>query len=253
MIIEDIKKYIVHENSTLKETIKILNSGGIGFVVIVNHDDIVNGIFTDGDFRRIILDGISLDTNIKNIANKNFQYFKEGHYNENDADEVFRKTIFLHIPILKENKLIKIITRSSFTFKSKLNKKSKLNIPAIIMAGGKGTRLDPFTRVLPKPLIPIGDKTILEIIMDEYVEHGITDFYLSVNYKKKIIQAYFDEYKDKYRNIHYLNENTPLGTIGSIKLVEDKITRPFFVSNCDIMSRITTRKFISSIKMQISI
>ena len=102
----------------------------------------------------------------------------------------------------------------------------------VIMAGGKGTRLKPITNVIPKPLVPIGDKTILETIMDQFEEIGCTKFYMSVNYKADIIKYYLDQLDHKY-DIDYFQEDKPLGTIGSVSLLKNKISTPFFVSNCD--------------------
>jgi len=102
------------------------------------------------------------------------------------------------------------------------------------MAGGKGTRLDPFTKVLPKPLIPIGERTIIDIIMDKFYQNGIKEFYISINHKSRMIKSYFEEANTKFI-IHYLEENQPLGTAGSLKLLEGKIEGSLLVSNCDII------------------
>ena len=102
------------------------------------------------------------------------------------------------------------------------------------MAGGKGTRLKPLTNVIPKPLIPIGDKTILEQIMDQFEEIGCSKFYMSVNYKYEILRFYLEKLEHHY-DIEFFKEDKPLGTIGSVALLKDKISTPFFVSNCDIL------------------
>ena len=112
--------------------------------------------------------------------------------------------------------------------------KDKINIPVIIMAGGKGTRLDPFTRVLPKPLIPVGDKTIVEIIIDKFLVYGANTFFLSVNHKANIIKSYFEDLTLSYY-LYYIEENSPLGTAGSLKLIQNKISENIFVTNCDIL------------------
>ena len=102
------------------------------------------------------------------------------------------------------------------------------------MAGGKGTRLEPFTRILPKPPIPIGNKPIIEIIIDKFREYRIDRFYLTVNFKSKMIKSYFDELSPDY-SLHYLEESKPLGTSGSLKYLEGQISETFMVSNCDII------------------
>jgi NDP-sugar pyrophosphorylase family protein len=123
------------------------------------------------------------------------------------------------------------------------------------MAGGKGTRLDPFTRILPKPLIPIGDKAIIDIIMERFSRHGVKEYFVSVNHKAKMIRSYFEEMATQYR-IHYIEEEKPLGTAGSLKFLKDRIKDSVLVSNCDTIidcdySEIT--KFHKNNNYQISI
>jgi len=111
-------------------------------------------------------------------------------------------------------------------------KREKINLPVVIMAGGKGARLKPLTNVIPKPLIPVGNKTILEMIMDQFEEIGCSNFYMSLNYKADMIKYYLSQLDHKY-DIEFFQEDKPLGTIGSVSLLKGKITTPFFVTNCD--------------------
>jgi NDP-sugar pyrophosphorylase family protein len=110
-----------------------------------------------------------------------------------------------------------------------------LNLPVVIMAGGQGARLKPLTNILPKPLIPINDKTIVEEIMDRFLDCGCNRFYISVNHKAEMVHFYLDSLKNKNYCIKYFQENKPLGTAGSLYLVKDQINSTFFVSNCDII------------------
>lgn len=112
--------------------------------------------------------------------------------------------------------------------------REKIHLPVVIMAGGIGTRLKPLTNVIPKPLIPLNDKTILELIMDQFSEIGCEKFYMSVNYKHELLKYYVDNLEVSY-NIEFFKEELPLGTIGSVSLLKNKIKTPFFVSNCDII------------------
>ncbi len=130
--------------------------------------------------------------------------------------------------------VVDYITLESLFGKEKKREKKKVSAPVVIMAGGKGTRLKPFTTVLPKPLIPVGEKTVVDNIIDRFREHGINRYYLTVNYMSKIIKAYFDEKSPDYK-IGFLEETEPRGTAGSLKLVKDHLDTPFFVSNCDII------------------
>jgi len=233
---KNLNKYIVYQNENIRDAIKKMDEGGIGFVVCVGKNENVIGVISDGDFRRAVLSGISLDENVLKITNKDFKYLTKG-YLKKDATDLFRDTVVQHIPVLENGKLVEIITEEAF-YDIRGDEKSinVLNIPVVIMAGGKGTRLDPFTRILPKPLIPLGDKTMIEIIMYEYAKHGMRKFYISINHKGRMIKAFLANYNIDYE-IKYINESKPLGTAGALKYLENKAYSPFFVSNCDVIIR----------------
>jgi NDP-sugar pyrophosphorylase family protein len=140
------------------------------------------------------------------------------------------------MPILDEyGNLVKVYEWDDFFSSEQVDlSRVKIDLPVVIMAGGKGTRLKPFTNVVPKPLIPIGDKTILEEIMDQFESIGCSKFYMSVNYKSDMMRFYLNQLEHKYK-IEFFEEQKPLGTIGSVSLLRGKIDKPFFVSNCDII------------------
>ena len=140
------------------------------------------------------------------------------------------------MPVLdKDRNLVDVIFwKEAFPKNNENDSREKIELPVVIMAGGKGTRLKPITNVIPKPLIPIGDKTILEEIMDQFENIGCKQFYMSVNYKSDMMRFYLDQLEHKY-SIDFFEEAKPLGTIGSVSLLKGKINTPFFVSNCDIM------------------
>ena len=141
------------------------------------------------------------------------------------------------IPILNREQII-IGYVSRVNLKNDYPKKIlKNNIPVVIMAGGKGTRMEPFTKVLPKPLVPVQDKTIIEHIIENFVQVGCNDFYLMVNYKNRILKAYFEELQPNY-DIFFTDEKKPLGTAGSLHFLEGKFEHPLFLTNCDIIVKI---------------
>ena len=190
------------------------------------------GIVTLGDIQRAIINNVALKEPISRILNRNKVY----GYQTEDADvirEKMRKMRAEVMPILDEQgELVDVWFWNDLFKKADLTEREKINLPVVIMAGGKGTRLKPITNVIPKPLVPIGDKTILETIMDQFEEIGCTKFYMSVNYKADMMKYYLGQLDHKY-DIEFFQEEKPLGTIGSVSLLKNKINTPFFVSNCD--------------------
>lgn len=232
---KDIKKFIVSISANIRTAIKQMDKGGIGFLVIVDENEKVVGVVTDGDFRRAVLNGIHLTENISLITNTKYRYFVKG-YSQKEAAEYFRDEVVKYLPVLENGKVVDLVNKDSLDYKitGTLAKGKMLNLPVVIMAGGKGTRLEPFTHILPKALIPIGEKPIIEIIMDEFAKYGMKDFFVSVNRKSKMIKAYFDDHGSDY-NFTYVDEDKPLGTAGALKYLEGKFDSCFFISNCDII------------------
>jgi NDP-sugar pyrophosphorylase family protein len=140
------------------------------------------------------------------------------------------------MPILDENlQLVSVYLWNDVFVSKKRSGGINLNLPVVIMAGGQGNRLKPLTNILPKPLIPIGEKTIIEQIMDKFCDAGCNTFFLSVNYKSEMIKYYFSTLSNNNYIINYLQEESPLGTAGSLHLLKGIINTTFFVSNCDIL------------------
>lgn len=233
-------KIQINHKKNIKEAVEKVNAGGIGFAVVVDDARHVIGVFTDGDFRRAILSGVHLNEPVTTIINRHFAWLPR-NYSNTQAETIFAKGDVKHIPVLANNQLVDIVFKDAFYKKYKQSEagaKRQLSqaIPAVIMAGGRGTRMEPFTQVLPKPLIPVGEKTMIELIMDAYCDYGVEEFFVSVNYKANLIKAYFDD-PDKSYAISYIEEDTPLGTAGALKFLEGRLQQPFFVSNCDILIR----------------
>mgnify|MGYP002730409093 CR=1 FL=1 len=224
----DIQMYIVRFDASILETMRLINTNGKGIAYICNGVRL-KGVVTDGDIRRHILKDGNLELPINLIANK----FPKALFKDDNIDtHVFMKeNNITSVPILNENKEIVSI---DFLYGKKAYLFNDLDIPVVIMAGGKGTRLHPYTEILPKPLIPIGGQTITERILDSFKSFGCDEFYIIVNYKKEFIKAYFADKKDQY-NIQFIEENTFMGTGGGLKLLEDKLKTDFILSNCDIL------------------
>lgn len=232
---QEIDKYKVSVHYSIRDAVKKMDEGGIHFCVAINDDRKVAGVISDGDFRYAVHNGIQLDESVSKIINRNFYYVQKG-YDRKEAETIFSNTIVRQIPVLDNGELVDIILPDRFYCENKEKIGRCLNNPVVIMAGGKGARLDPFTRILPKPLIPLGNDPIIKVIMDEFHKTGISHFYISLKEKERMVRAYFYEHRLGYQ-IDYIHEDKPLGTAGALKNLEGKVEGAFFVSNCDIIIR----------------
>ncbi|MGV8058384.1 MAG: sugar phosphate nucleotidyltransferase [Smithellaceae bacterium] len=231
------KKLLIDSSIKIITALKLLDETADKVLFVVDQDNRLLGTLTDGDIRRYLLSGRSLEDAISEVYNKSPKALLDKEYFQENAKKILLKYKLTMIPIIDEKKLLLNIVSWDKIFseeKKKPKKRKNIKVPVVIMAGGKGTRLDPFTKILPKPLIPIGDKPIIELIMDKFHEFGMRDFYVTLNHKSKMIKAYFEEFKTKY-GITYIDEKIPLGTAGGLKYLQGKISGPIFVSNSDII------------------
>ncbi len=225
------KQALITEEKTIREAIEQLNENRLQILLVVNSDRVLLGTVTDGDIRRSILNNISLDKPIIRIMNKNPKYTYGGETQK--ARELMLKYKLKNIPVVDEARRVVdlVLMEDILETKEKIRPK---NNQVLIMAGGKGSRLDPFTKILPKPLIPVGDKPIIEIIMNSFNKYGFNNFIISLNYKAEIIKLYFLENANGY-NVSYTHEDIPLGTAGALGLAKDRLKETFIVSNCDVI------------------
>ena len=153
----------------------------IGILVVVDNDEIVLGVFTSGDFREAVFNGIDISRNVAEIINKSFLYVEQD-FSEEDAISLFENDRINVLPVLNKGKLTGVVHKDEYIKEDK-NIGNLIDHPVVIMGGGKGTRLAPLTSIIPKPLIPIGDKAIIELIINEFVKYGANIFYVtSVSY-----------------------------------------------------------------------
>lgn len=230
------KDLTIKFTATIKEAMEALGKTAEKVLVVVDEQRRMVGALTDGDIRRYILQGHDLDGTIAKAYNPKSTYIFEKDYDLEQAKTLLMEKRICLIPVLDDNHVMVdyITLAEAFGQKEKPSSKKILDIPVVIMAGGRGTRLEPFTKVLPKPLIPVGDKPIIEHIIDRFMEYGIKEYFLTINHKSKIIKAYFEEKNPDY-SIGFAEEDEPRGTAGSLTLLKDKLNKPFFVSNCDII------------------
>lgn len=231
MIQNKIEKRSISSSESLLVSLKQMDAQKVKMLFVFEDEQFVS-ILTIGDIQRAIVKNISLETPVAQIVdcNKKFAYVGDS------MDDIRRKMLALRaecMPILNEQgELADVIFWRDLFEKEETCLRPKIDLPVVIMAGGKGVRLKPLTNVIPKPLVPIGDKTILEVIMDQFESIGCHKFYMSVNYKADMMKYYLSQLDHIY-DIEFFMEDKPLGTIGSVSLLKGKINTPFFVSNCD--------------------
>ena len=229
------KDITIHPKVTIKEAMELLDKTAEKVLLVIDDEDKLIGSLTDGDIRRHILKAQNLIGTIESAYKKNPIFVFQQEIDAEKIKTIFIENIINVIPILDSNrKIVNYLTWEKVFGNDRKAEKQKVTAPVVIMAGGRGTRLEPFTKVLPKPLIPVGDKTVIDHIIDRFRAYGISEFYLTINHMAKIMRAYFED-KDLDYTIDFAEEDEPRGTAGSIKLIKDKLGIPFFVSNCDII------------------
>ena len=229
--ISKIQDKIVNADLTIISALKKMDEVKSKFLFVFDGDRF-DCMLTIGDIQRAIIRNVEMSRSVSDILDRNKIYAKENDSIEDIKEVMFKEGIDC-MPIMNEAKEIVNILFWADVFKETVTEvREKIDLPVVIMAGGKGTRLKPITNVIPKPLVPVGDKTILEVIMDQFEGIGCHKFYMSVNYKADMMKYYLSQLPHHY-DIEFFMEDKPLGTIGSVSLLKGKITTPFFVSNCD--------------------
>lgn len=226
----DLEALFISEERSVLEAMKRLDTTSKRILLVTNGNKL-QAIITDGDVRRHILRGGKLDEKVKSIANYSPRFIYE--HDKNNAKELMKEWSILSLPVVNDRHEIQSIV---FLNDYEIGRNHSVHVPVVIMAGGKGTRLYPYTHILPKPLIPIGEIPITEHIMNQFIEFDCNDFHLIVNHKKNMIKAYFSDTNKEYR-IEFHDEDKPLGTGGGLSLLKGKVDTTFFFTNCDILIR----------------
>lgn len=228
----ELEAFVADCNISVVQAMQKIDIGGRGILFLVDGSNRLLGCVSDGDIRRWIIKTADLSAKVSEFMTKEPLFVTLGKADL--AGGIMQEYLVSAVPVVNDKKEIQCIAIRRSSNKSEIVDTTLRNIPVIIMAGGKGTRLYPYTKILPKPLIPIGDIPIIERIINRFTARGVNRFYMTVNYKKNMIKSYFDDLHKEYE-IDYVEESKPLGTGGSITLINDKFDTPVIVTNCDIL------------------
>jgi dTDP-glucose pyrophosphorylase/CBS domain-containing protein len=215
---------------SIKEAIEVIDRGSAQIALVVEANHLI-GVVTDGDIRRALLRGESIDASVANAMRRDFNYLNTSATKE-EALELMKREALNQIPVLDEHgRVVQLFLLQD------LIKPQSLSNAVVIMAGGEGKRLHPLTHDCPKPMLRIADKPLLEIILKQCFDAGFRNFYFSVNYLKEQIQDYFQDGHRWSVNIQYLEEDMPLGTAGALSLIPERLDHPLLVVNGDVLTR----------------
>lgn len=239
MNIKSIRSYALKSNATIREAIQIIDKGSIGIAVVVDGNFCLMGTITDGDVRRGFLRGLNLDSSVNLILNP-----KSINCHIHDSREkmlkIAEENCINQIPVLDDFGVLVNIE----TFHN-LHKASKHENIVFLMAGGLGNRLMPLTENIPKPLLGISGKPILEYIIESFKKYGYLNFVISINYLGDKIQEYFNNGEKLGVHIEYVRENKKLGTAGSLSLLGTRPKKPFFLMNADLITSLNLEQLMA--------
>jgi dTDP-glucose pyrophosphorylase/CBS domain-containing protein len=242
---EHVKPFLVPQTHTIRQAMEQLEKTEEKIVFVVDDESRLIGSLTDGDIRRWILADGDLKAEVLRVCNCHPYVAEEGYAIEPIRADMLSGNLGC-IPVVNPSREIVrlVFWKDLFQGEVAIKPKPRLNLPVVIMAGGRGTRLAPFTNVLPKPLIPVGDRTVIEIIIDQFLRYGIDQFHLSINYKSKILKSFFEELAPPY-SVAYLEESQPLGTAGGLRALYSSSTEHLIVTNCDIVIQADIAELVS--------
>jgi len=229
-----LKQRSINAEETLMHALKVMDSTGFRSLLVLDNEERFAGILSIGDIQRAIIQNKSLETPITEVLRKNIRVAQH-----TDSFESVKRMMLEYrmefCPVVNScNEITEVYYWEDLFLDKKPQPIKKFDLPVVIMAGGFGTRLKPLTNVLPKPLIPIDETTIIEEILNRFGVHGCSDFFISLNYKADLIEYYLTNQNLPYR-MEFFREEKPMGTAGSLSLMRGKINKTFFVSNCDIL------------------
>lgn len=232
------EKSLIPMEATIREAMTIIDRSALQIGLVVNEKQELLGTLTDGDIRRGIIRGVDLDTLVVNIM---FTQPTVAHFEDSREDIISRmkQHTLRHIPVLDHKR--KVV---GLEILLDLLEPEKIDNPVVLMAGGLGTRLRPLTENCPKPMLKVGNKPILETIIDSFIDYGFHKFYISVNYQAEKIEAYFGDGSFKGVEIKYIHETERLGTAGALSLLPEKLHLPLIVMNGDLLTKVNFKHLL---------
>lgn len=230
--------FVLKDNSTFEMAIKAIDKGGVGFIAVIDENDLLIGILTDGDIRRAFLSKIY---DLEVIINQSPEVMSD----TSTKQEIIIRLKFLHrrhMPLVDtEGRFKTVFSLDDIEFITRENL-------VVIMAGGLGSRLGELTKTTPKPMLTIGNQPMLQHLVELFREQGFRKFIFCVNYKKNVISEFFQDGSKFGVKIEYVEENTRMGTAGALSLIKTEIKVPFFVINADILTNLDFTKLLDSHK-----
>jgi dTDP-glucose pyrophosphorylase len=235
----DWEKLLIKPNDSLEHAINILNKEGCRIVLVTDKHKKLLGTVTDGDIRRALINKTTMDSEVRTLMN-NQPVKKNKSLSRKELLSSMLIKGLIHMPIVDENGILCDLQTIQHLIEN-----PSFDNPVFIMAGGFGTRLYPLTKNIPKPLLKVGNKPILEIIIDQFINHGFHDFYISTHFKPELIKNYFSNGNKYGVSIKYVEEDVPLGTAGSLGLLPDNLANlPIIVMNGDILTRVDFKNLL---------
>ncbi|KJU81358.1 nucleoside-diphosphate-sugar pyrophosphorylase [Candidatus Magnetobacterium bavaricum] len=232
-----LQSLLIFPHATIKQGMHQLNATAEKILLVVNENNQLLGTVTDGDIRRALINGLLFSSTVESIMFTSYVFIDSAEKNKRErAKSLMMEQGVAQLPVIDKNHSIVDILLWTDIFAENISGQRQQNYEnkIVIMAGGKGTRLEPFTRILPKALIPVKDKTIIELIMTNFSKRGFCNFIFTVNYKKEYIKMFLKDNNFPY-TINWIEEDDYLGTAGGLSLLNDKIFDTFIVTNCDIL------------------
>ena len=242
---DDVVPFLVQQTHTIRQAMEQLEKTEEKVVFVIDGESRLVGSLTDGDIRRWILSDGDLKAQVFRVCNPKPCVAEEGFDIEQVRTNMLDRNLVC-IPVLNRSReIIRLFFwKELFQGVVATQPRRQLHLPVVIMAGGQGTRLAPFTSVLPKPLIPVGERTVIEIIIEQFLPYGLDRFHLSVNYKSKILKSFFEELDRSY-SVAYLEEEEPRGTAGSLRMLYATTEEDLIVTNCDVVIQTDYAELVS--------